>query len=52
MKRRAFIVGLGAGLSIDPVAHVALAGTDIPRVAFFGFQLINTSVQPCAAPPV
>ena len=46
INRRAFIAALGAGLSIDPVAHVALAGTDIPRVAFFGFQLINTSVQP------
>jgi hypothetical protein len=29
-----------------PMADVALAATDVPRVAFLGFQLINTSIEP------
>jgi hypothetical protein len=42
MKRRAFI----AGLSTTLMVRVASTGAEIPKVAFFGFQLINTSVEP------
>jgi hypothetical protein len=46
MKRREFIAGLGGvGLLLDMVS-LSSSAADIPHVAFFGFQLINTSVQP------
>jgi hypothetical protein len=46
MNRRAFIAGPGGtGLLLDMVA-LSSAAADIPKVAFFGFRLINTSVQP------
>ena len=46
MNRREFIEALGtAGLLLDMVA-VNSSAADIPKVAFFGFQLINTSVEP------
>jgi hypothetical protein len=46
MKRREFIAGLGGvGLLLD-MASLSSSAADIPHVAFFGFQLINTSVQP------
>ena len=46
MRRREFIVALSTSLQFYYMVRVASAGADIPKVAFFGFQLINTSIEP------
>jgi hypothetical protein len=47
LRRRAFIVALGAlTWTPDCTIEIAFAEKDVPQVAFFGFQLINTSVEP------
>jgi hypothetical protein len=48
MRRREFIAALISNLPFYYMVRVASAGADIPKVAFFGFQLINTSVAPTA----
>jgi len=40
------IVALVAGLVVASFGTVAAAGDAVPRVAFYGFQLINTSLEP------
>ena len=37
---------LAAGLVVASFAAVAAAADAVPRVAFYGFQLINTSLEP------
>jgi Protein of unknown function (DUF2380) len=49
MLRREFTVALGVGWPLYHMAHLAFASPDIPNVAFFGFQLINTSIEPTTA---
>jgi hypothetical protein len=46
MRRREFIAALSTSWQFYCTVRVALAGADIPKMAFFGFQLINTSVAP------
>jgi len=46
MKRRVFIVVLSAGGLFYDVANLTCGAAEIPKVAFLGFQLINTSMEP------
>jgi Protein of unknown function (DUF2380) len=48
MKRREFLAGLCSTVAWAPrpMADPALGATDVPGVAFLGFQLINTSIEP------
>ena len=46
MYRRAFLVALSAIWLLDDMAHLICVAAAIPKLAFFGFQLINTSVVP------
>jgi Protein of unknown function (DUF2380) len=48
MKRREFIAGLSASWPLYDVVCMSFAAADVPKVVFFGFQLINTSVEPTA----
>ena len=46
--RREFIAGLSViiGCPFQQTIRTASAETDIPQVAFLGFQIINTSIEP------
>jgi Protein of unknown function (DUF2380) len=48
MRRREFIAALSTSWQFYYMVRVAFAGGDIPKVVFFGFQLINTSIAPTA----
>ena len=49
MRRRAFIVALSAAGLLYDIAILRSSAADIPNVALFGFQLINTSIEPTSA---
>ena len=46
MRRPALLLICSVGALLFDVAGVRCVAADIPNVAFFGFQLINTSVEP------
>jgi hypothetical protein len=48
IDRRAFIVVLGGilGERLHPPIRMIYAETNVPQVAFLGFQIINTSIEP------
>jgi hypothetical protein len=46
MRGRVVIVILSAGGLLYHIANLTSAAAEIPTVAFFGFQLINTSIEP------
>ena len=45
MRRRAFIAGASASW-VFLKAKLTFAAADVPKIAFLGFQLINTSLEP------
>ena len=46
MRGRIILVILSVGGLLYYVTNLTSAVADIPKVAFFGFQLINTSIEP------
>ena len=46
MRGRVVLVILSAGGLLYYVTNLTSAAAEIPKVAFFGFQLINTSIEP------
>ncbi len=49
MNRRAFIAALSAAGLLYDIAILHSSAEDVPNVAFFGFRLINTSIEPTSA---
>jgi Protein of unknown function (DUF2380) len=49
MNRRAMLTALSAAGLFYDIAIFHSSAADVPNVAFFGFQLINTSIEPTSA---